>query len=230
MTTKIIICGAHGRMGQLLVRCAKEDAELEIIGVMGSGDDLSALIENTDVVVDFTTAAATLSIAKIAATHRKALVIGTTGHTDAQRSELIEAIRGIPVVLSSNFSMGVNILFHVTRQVAELFQDSDVEISETHHTHKKDAPSGTAKSLARIVEEIRGGKVPVHSHRIGDVVGDHTVSFATPDEKLELTHHALDRATFARGALRAAKWVVGKGAGLYDMQDVLGLKRSATSG
>ena len=225
MMTNVVICGAKGRMGQLLIRCAKEDSTLKIVGAIDSGDDSNEVISGADVVIDFTISSATLSLATIAAAHQKALVIGTTGHSGKERAEILKAVRAIPVVWSSNFSTGVNVLFYITRLAGELLQDAQVEISETHHTKKKDAPSGTAKSLQEILERIRGKDVPVESHRLGEVVGDHTVTFATPDERLELTHHAIDRATFARGALRAAQWVIGKNPGVYDMQDVLGLKR-----
>ncbi len=224
-TTKIIICGARGRMGQLLVGCAREDAALEVAGTIDSGDDLNAVIAHADVVVDFTNAEATLALAEITARQGKALVIGTTGHSPAQRTAIENAVRSIPVVWSSNFSTGVNILFHLTAQTAKLFANADVTIEETHHTKKKDAPSGTAKSLAEILRLAGRGDVPVESFRVGDVVGDHTVRFSTPDEMLELTHHAVQRATFARGALAAAKWVVGKRPAVYDMQDVLGLRK-----
>lgn len=223
--TNVIICGAGGRMGQLLVACAKKDPSLEITGTVGDGDDLNDVISRADVVVDFTTPSASLPIAKIAAAHKKALVIGTTGHSETERTALQDAVRGIPVVFSANFSTGVNVLFYVTRLVAQLLKNADVDISETHHTKKVDAPSGTAKRLQEILEAVRQRDVPVHSLRIGDVVGEHTVAFTTPDERLELTHRAIDRATFARGALRAAQWVVTQKPGLYDMQDVLGLKK-----
>jgi len=224
-STRIIVCGARGRMGQLLVQCAKEDPELELVGTIDSGDDLNAIVDNADVVIDFTTHEATLPSAEIATSHGKALVIGTTGHNDEEQTHIRETVRGIPVVWSSNFSTGVNVLFHLTRRAGELLRGSTVEIAETHHTKKKDAPSGTAKSLARILEKIGMTNIPIHSERTGDVVGDHTVRFSTPDETLELTHRALDRATFARGALRAAKWVITQEPGIYDMQDVLGLKK-----
>ena len=212
-------------MGQLLVRCAGEDPELEIVGTVGSSDDLSAVISGADVVIDFTNAAATLALARIAATHGKALVIGTTGHSTEDREEVLRVIGGIPVVWTSNFSTGVNILFHITRLVTELFAGADIRISETHHTKKKDAPSGTAKSLKEIIERALQRDVPIESLRIGDVVGDHTVLFETPDERIALTHSAKDRAAFARGALRAAKWILKQRPGLYDMQDVLGLRK-----
>ena len=223
--TNVVICGAEGRMGKLLVACAKKDPALSIVGTVDSGDDLAEVISPADVIIDFTTHTASLALARIAASHKKALVIGTTGHSGSERAAIVETVRGIPVVFSANFSTGVNVLFYVTRLVGELLKDADVDISETHHTKKKDAPSGTAKRLQEILEAVRGRDVPVHSLRIGEVVGDHTVAFTTPDERLELTHRAIDRATFARGALRAAKWAVTQKAGLYDMQDVLGLKK-----
>lgn len=221
---RIAICGAKGRMGQLLIAAAKDDATLEIVATIDAGDDLASAITATDVVIDFTTPEATLRIAGTSAAHGKALVIGTTGHTSAEREAIINVARGIPVVWSSNFSTGVNVLFHITRLVGELLRDAHVEISETHHTKKKDAPSGTAKTLQKILEEIRGEEVRVESRRIGEVVGDHTVLFRTEDEELTLSHHAIARATFAKGALSAAKWVVSQKAGLYDMRDVLGLR------
>lgn len=223
--TRIIICGARGRMGQLLVACAHKDRALEIVGTIDAGDDLNAVISRADVVIDFTTPSVSLPLAKIVVAHRKALVVGTTGHSKTEKAALSRAIRGIPVVWSSNFSTGVNVLFYATRIVGELLKQTDVEIAETHHTKKKDAPSGTAKRLQQILKLVLKRDVPVNSYRIGEVVGDHTIIFATPDERLELTHHCVDRATFARGALHAAKWVAKKKPGLYDMQDVLGLRK-----
>ena len=212
-------------MGQLIVACAKDDADFDIVGTIDHGNDLNSVISRSDVVIDFTNPAASLELAKITAAHTKALVIGTTGHSNTEKQELSEAVREIPVVWSSNFSTGVNVLFYVARAVAQLFPAANVEIAETHHTKKKDAPSGTAKRLQEILTLARGENVQVHSFRVGDVIGDHTVTFATKDEKLEFTHSAIDRATFARGALRAAKWIVKQKPGFYDMQDVLGLKK-----
>jgi len=223
--TKIVICGARGRMGRLLVACAQEDPALEVVGTIDFGDDLNVGLAQADVVIDFTNADASLALAEIAARHGKALVIGTTGHSQIQRDAIENAVRTIPVVWSSNFSTGVNVLFYATRLVAELLKDAEVEISETHHTMKKDAPSGTAKRLQEILKLAGKSEVPVESFRTGDVVGDHTVTFTTADERLELSHHAIDRATFARGALGAAKWVAQKKPGIYDMQDVLGLRK-----
>ncbi len=172
------------------------------------------------------------------------MVVGTTGHTEAERQELLALGGEIPLVWSSNFSTGVNVLFWLTRKAAEVLgPDYDLEIVEMHHRLKKDAPSGTARTLAQILVDVRRGQldkllrhgragmvgersateIGMHSIRGGDVVGDHTIIFAAPGERVELTHKASSRETFASGALRAAQWVVGKKAGIYDMQDVLGL-------
>jgi 4-hydroxy-tetrahydrodipicolinate reductase len=222
---KIIICGAKGRMGQTLIACAKADPELQLVGEIDQGDDLSKVVSRCDAIVDFSVHDATASIAKLAAQHKKALVIGTTGHSEREKNVVRESTRMIPVVWSANFSTGVNTLFWMTQKVAGIVGDNwEVEITETHHTAKKDAPSGTAKRLQEILKEVRGKDTPAHALRIGDVVGDHTVTFGTAGERIELTHRAGSRETFARGALRAVKWVVKQKPGLYDMQDVLGLK------
>ena len=218
---RIIISGVKGRMGQALVACAKNDPELQVIGGVDLGDDLGKLLPGADVVVEFALAEATLGTAKLCAQHKKALVIGTTGHNEPLRREITQTLAGVPVVWTGNYSTGVNTLFWLTKRVAEIVgNDWNVEIVETHHTAKKDAPSGTAKGL----QQALGRVVPIHSLRIGDVVGDHTVTFGIPGERLELSHRASSREIFARGALRAAKWVVTQVPGLYDMQQVLGLK------
>lgn len=222
---KVIICGAKGRMGQTLIACAKADLELQLAGEIDLGDDLAKIIKQTDVVVDFSSHEATAMVAKLAADHKKALVIGTTGHTDHERKVVRNLAAMIPIVWSANFSTGVNALFWATQKVAGIVGDKwEVEIVETHHTAKKDAPSGTAKRLQEILKQARGKDIPAHALRIGDVVGDHTVTFGTAGERIELTHRASSRETFARGALRAAKWAVSQRPGLYDMQDVLGLR------
>ncbi len=168
---------------------------------------------------------ATSATAAVAAARGKPLVIGTTGHSDEQRDKIRGRLAGVPVVWAANFGMGVNVLFWATQRVAEIVgNDWQAEVTETHHTAKKDAPSGTAKRLQEILGQVRGQPAPAHALRIGDVVGDHTVTFGVAGERLELTHRAGSRALFARGALEAAKWAVGQPAGLYDMQDVLGLR------
>lgn len=243
--TKIIITGAKGRMGQTLVLCAPRFPEIQIAGQVDVGDDLRGIISRTDAVIDFSSHDATAGIVELCAQNRKALVIGTTGHTDAEKNQISNLKSQIPIVWSANYSTGVNALFWLTRKAAEILGPGyDLEIIEMHHRLKKDAPSGTAKSLAEILAAARqqhlskvarhgregvGGErtaeeIGIHSVRGGDVVGDHTVIFATNGERLELTHKASSRETFANGALRAALWVVKQKPGLYDMQDVLGLK------
>jgi 4-hydroxy-tetrahydrodipicolinate reductase len=242
---KVIITGAKGRMGKALIACAPNFRELEIVGQIDVGDDLGAVIARGDVVVDFSSQTATVSVADLCAQHQKALVIGTTGHTDTNTFEVRLRKAQIPIVWASNFSTGVNALFWLTRKAAEILgPDFDLEIIEIHHRLKKDAPSGTAKTLAGILADVRKlhlekaarhgrvgmvgertlTEIGIHSVRGGDVVGDHTVIFANTGERLELTHKASSRDTFANGALRAALWVVKQKPGLYDMQDVLGLK------
>jgi 4-hydroxy-tetrahydrodipicolinate reductase len=243
--TRVIITGSKGRMGQALAACAAGHPELKIAGQIDQGDDLKTVIESGDVVIDFSFHNATAGIAELCVKHRKALVVGTTGHSDAERSQISNLKSQIPIVWSSNYSTGVNALFWLTRRAAEILGPGfDLEILEMHHRMKKDAPSGTAKSLAEILAAVRkeqlekvarhgrvgivgertSSEIGVHSIRGGDVVGDHTVIFANAGERLELTHKASSRDTFANGALRAAQWVVKQKPGLYDMQDVLGLK------
>jgi 4-hydroxy-tetrahydrodipicolinate reductase len=243
--TKLIITGSKGRMGRALVACAAHHPELEIVGQIDQGDDLRSVIKEGDVVVDFSSHSATPDIAAACAEHKKALVVGTTGHSDEAKSQISNLKSQIPIVLASNFSTGVNTLFWLTRKAAEILGPGfDLEIVEMHHRLKRDAPSGTARTLAEILAQVRkqqldkvtrhgrsgivgertAEEIGVHSVRGGDVVGDHTVIFAGAGERVELTHKASTRETFANGALRAAQWVVKQKPGLYDMQDVLGLK------
>ena len=211
-------------MGKTIRDLAKNDPEIEIVAQCDLGDSIEAAMKNCDVVIDFSHADATDEICRAAVQHRKSLVIGTTGHSQQQRRTIEEAAHSLPIVLASNFSVGVNVLFWVTRKAAELLgQDFNAEIIETHHKMKKDAPSGTAKSLAEILKSENQHEIPIQSVREGEVVGEHTVIFTGPRERLELTHRAASREIFGRGALRAAKWIMGKPAGLYSMQDVLGL-------
>jgi 4-hydroxy-tetrahydrodipicolinate reductase len=181
-------------------------------------------MKNCDVAIDFSQADSIDEICRAASQHRKSLVIGTTGHSQQQRKTIEETAHSVPIVLASNFSVGVNVLFWLTQKAAEFVgSDFNPEIVETHHTMKKDAPSGTAKTLAEILKGVRSSEIPIQSIREGEVVGEHTVIFKGPGESLELTHRAADRGIFARGALRAAKWIVDKRPGLYSMQDVLAL-------
>lgn len=243
--TKIIITGSKGRMGRALVACAAHHPDLQVVGQIDQGDDLKSVIAPADVVIDFSSHCATADIAALCAEFGKAIVIGTTGHSTEDRSQITRYSAQIPMVLSSNYSTGVNTLFWLTRKAAEILGPAfDLEIVEMHHRLKRDAPSGTAKTLAEILAGVRqqqlsqvvrhgregivgertATEIGMHSVRGGDVVGDHTVIFANVGERLELTHKASSRETFANGALRAAAWVKSQKPGLYDMQDVLGLK------
>jgi 4-hydroxy-tetrahydrodipicolinate reductase len=221
---RLTIIGAAGRMGKSVVDVAQNDPEIQIAALCDLGDSIESGLKNSDVAIDFSQAESLEEICRAALHHRKPLVIGTTGHSERQREILEETGRSVAIVLASNFSVGVNVLFWLTRKTAELLgSDFDPEIIETHHKMKKDAPSGTAKSLGEILKTLRNSEISIQSIREGEVVGEHTVIFAGPGERLELTHHAADRAIFAAGALRAAKWIINKAAGLYSMQDVLGL-------
>lgn len=247
MSTPLRLCiyGAKGRMGQALIRCAAEDPELEVTAGVDTGDDFAAALAKCDAVIDFSATHITAQVAKASAEAGKVLVIGTTGHELAEREQIHKAAARIPLVFSPNYSVGVNTLFWLTRKAAEILgPDFDLEVVEMHHRLKKDSPSGSARHLAEILAEVRqldyaesarhgragivgertSNEIGVHAIRGGDVVGDHTVIYAAPGERLELTHKASSRDTFARGALRAAQWAAKQPAGLYDMQDVLGLK------
>jgi 4-hydroxy-tetrahydrodipicolinate reductase len=249
MTKKVTIITivGTGRMGHALTCCAKNIPEIKVLGQIGRERECiptSDLIRLSDVVIDFSVHTATCEIVNLCVEHNKPLVIGTTGHTDAEGSEITARGSKIPMVWSSNYSVGVNLLFWLTSKATEILgRRFDVEIIELHHRLKKDAPSGTAKTLASIVARVRGqlisevtrngrkgiigarssSEIGIHSLRGGDVVGDHTVLFATDGERLELTHKASSRDTFAKGALRAAQWVTEQKPGIYSMQEVLQL-------
>ena len=188
-------------------------------------DDVKSAIGRGDVVIEFTTPEATLAHVQVAQTQRKPMVIGTTGLSEAQVGQLRAAAKAIPIVFSPNMSPGVNVLFELAQRAAERLGPSyDVEVLESHHRQKKDAPSGTAKRLAELLAAVRkqpASSVPVHAIRAGDIIGDHTVVLAGPAERLELTHRAQSREVFARGALRAAQFVHSQPPGLYDMSHVL---------
>lgn len=242
-TPRILINGAKGRMGVAVAAAARE-LGLPVGAAVDLGDDLDAALQSSDVVVDFSSHRATRAILEAAVRHGKPVVLGTTGHDAAEKSALLALAARVPCVWAGNFSVGVNLLFALTRRAsAVLGADYDAEVVEMHHRFKKDAPSGTAARLLEIIleerrldasalrhgrEGITGERTPtevgIHALRGGDVVGDHTVMFAALGERLELTHKASDRGIFARGALRAAQWVGSRPPGVYDMQDVLGLK------
>lgn len=240
---RVLLVGAKGRMGQA-ISAAAESAEVVLVACLDQDDDLTKGIGGCDVVIDFSHPGATDAICRACLAAGKPLVTGTTGHSSEERALLEKASKSLPVISSPNFSIGVNALFWLTRRAAEMLgQDFDLEIVETHHRLKKDAPSGTAKKLTEILCEVRkldyaknvahgreglvgerpSAEIGVHSIRGGDAVGDHTVMFAGRGERLELKHEASSRETFAMGALRAARWIVGKPPGLFSMEDVLGL-------
>lgn len=207
--------------------------------------DLSEVIGDADVVIDFANnTEAVLGHTRLAAADKKAMVIGTTGFNETEVEEIKKLSKEIPIVLAPNMSIGVNLLFKLVKETAKVLKDKgfDIEVVEMHHRYKKDAPSGTASKVVDILKEETGIKniiygregfyengrpdneIAVFSLRGGDVVGEHTVIFAGLGERIELTHKASSRDIFARGAIEASKWIKGKPAGLYDMQDVLGLK------
>jgi 4-hydroxy-tetrahydrodipicolinate reductase len=213
-------------MGQTIASLSRQDADASVAAEVDQGDSIEAGIQTCDVAIDFSTAAAINEICKLALKHKRPLVIGTTGHSAAQKESIRSTASSIPIVFASNFSAGVNVLFWLSGKAVKLLgEDFHPEIVETHHQMKKDAPSGTAKTLAEIIKTEKGGdeEIPVRSIREGEVVGEHTVILSGPGERLELMHKASSRETFASGALAAAKWVVDKPPGLYSMQDVLGL-------
>lgn len=243
MALKILLNGSKGRMGQAIAGLAA-GMDAVISTAIDAGDDPAAHLAGCDVIIDFSAHQATGQLLELAAKHRKPIVIGTTGHSADEKKHLRALAAKVPCVWAGNFSVGVNLLFALTRRAtAVLGADYDTEVIEMHHRFKKDAPSGTAARLLEIILEerklnanaLRHGRsgitgerqpaeVGVHALRGGDVVGDHTVLFAGLGERIELTHKASDRGIFARGAIRAAQWVVAQPPGVYDMQDVLGLK------
>jgi 4-hydroxy-tetrahydrodipicolinate reductase len=221
---RVLLIGAAGRMGKTVLDLAQSDREIEIAAQCDLGDAIEPAMKNCDVAIDFSQADSSDEICCAALKHGKPLVIGTTGHSQQQRKTIEQTAQSVPIVLASNFSVGVNVLFWLTQKAAELLgEDFNPEIVETHHTMKKDAPSGTAKTLGEILKAVRSSEIPIQSVREGDVVGEHAVMFSGPGESLELTHRAANRGIFAAGALRAAKWVIIKPPGLYSMQHVLGL-------
>jgi 4-hydroxy-tetrahydrodipicolinate reductase len=241
---RLAVVGASGRMGRAVVRLARE-AGLEIVCAVGTTevgrdvgelagvgptgicvvDGLAALEHaRADVAIDFSTPAATLALASIAAAAGTAVVSGTTGLDDAARAALDRAAARIPLLWEPNMSVGVHVLARLVAQATASLADWDVEIVETHHRAKVDAPSGTALRLAEAVQAAREGsaQIGMHALRGGDVVGDHVVHVLGGGERLELTHRATSRDVFAHGALRAASWIAGKAPGRYTLGDVLG--------
>ena len=266
--TRIAIHGAGGRMGRALIEAVRDadggelvaaldrpdspligiDAgEMAGLGNLGVaiGDDLAALGDGFEVLIDFTAPQATLAALAHCRAHGRGMVIGTTGLDAEQKQAIAEAAETIPVVFAPNMSVGVNLTFKLAELAARVLGDSvDIEIVEAHHRHKVDAPSGTALRLGEVVAEALGrdleecavyGReghtgprerrtIGFETIRAGDIVGEHTVLYAANGERVEITHRATSRMTFAGGAVRAAQWLAGRDRGLFDMQDVLGLR------
>jgi len=268
MTTRIAIAGAAGRMGKALIEATQKNSDASLAGAIvrptstlvgvdagefgGVGKldvkivgDIEQTIQNFDVLIDFSSPAATLANVKICAAHNKPIVVGTTGFSDSEKAELLSYQTQIPVLLSANFSTGVNLCFKLLDMAARVLGDEyDVEVYEAHHRHKVDSPSGTAvrmgevlaNALERDLKQVavygREGQIGPRPRdtigfatvRGGDVVGDHTVMFMADGERVEITHKASSRLAFANGAVRAAVWLKKQKTGLFDMQDALGLR------
>lgn len=233
---KLGIAGACGKMGRRIFEFAGFDKEIEVAFLLEKkgtpliGREMGRLKVSSnpdglflvDVLVDFTLPEAADEHLDYAARYKKAMVLGTTGLTDAQKNKVEEVSKIVPIVFSPNMSIGVNVLFSILPEIAKkLGPDYSVEIVEAHHKAKKDAPSGTAKKLAEVITQVTKKDIPMHSIRLGDIFGDHTVVFCGNSERVEIRHQAHSRDLFAVGALKAAKWIFGKPAGLYSMQDVL---------
>lgn len=234
---KLGIAGACGRMGRRIFELARKDKDFEINlalekkGIPAIGKDIKGIKISSnpdglflvDVFVDFTTPLGTATNLDYLARYKKPAVIGTTGLNPEQLKKLREISKIVPVVFSPNMSIGVNVLFDLLPEIIKrLGPDYSIEIIEAHHRAKRDAPSGTAKKMAKILADATGREIPIHAIRLGDIIGDHTIIFAGNSERIEIKHQAHSRDLFALGALKAAKWVLSQTRpGLYSMQDVL---------
>jgi 4-hydroxy-tetrahydrodipicolinate reductase len=219
---KLVIVGAKGRMGTRIAELAGQSSAFAVSAHLDIGSDAKD-VKNGDVIIDFSQPEASLVYLGEAVRRRKAYVLGTTGFTKEQERAIQKAARSIAVLKSSNMSLGVNVFFNVAQRIAKTLPDFKVHIQETHHVHKKDAPSGTALQAGGLIEKVSKQKITYESFREGEVVGDHRIIFKGPADTLELFHHAESRDIFAAGALQAARWVAKKRPGLYSMFDVLGL-------
>ena len=244
-TVNVIIYGSKGRMGKALLEALEKEPRLKLVGEINSSESIDPVLPLADVIIDFTNVESTIPLVGKCFEAKKALVIGTTGHTKEVQLQIAAAAKEIPLVFSPNYSVGVNTLFWLTKKATEILgPEYDSEIIEMHHRFKKDAPSGTARRLAEIIAEVRhldyekdtyhgrfgmpgartATEIGMHALRVGDAIGEHTVILGTLGERLELTYCASTREAYAIGALRAALWLNNQLPGLYDMQDVLGLK------
>lgn len=264
---KVIVCGGCGKMGSKVAQLIYKNKDMELVGIIESPshpgigkdwgatvglgetgiiikDDLEEIIQNADQIVEFTNPKVSLQHLEIVSKYKKAMIMGTTGFSSEEIEKIKKLAQGIPFLLSPNMSLGVNLLFKLAAEVATaLGDDYDIEIIETHHRFKKDAPSGTAKKLAQeiarakninldevaiygregMIGEKKRGEIGIHSIRSGDITGEHTVMFTTLGERLELTHKAHSRDTFAYGTIQAIKFLKDKPTGFYKMKDVLNI-------
>jgi len=246
----VIVCGGCGKMGSTVARLVRQNENMKLAGIIESPshpkkgkdwgivtglgetgiiikDNLEEIIQNTDQVVEFTNPQVSLKHLEIVSKYKKAMIMGTTGFSSEEIKEINKLAQGIPFLLSPNMSLGVNLLFKLAAETAAaLSDDYDIEIVEAHHRFKKDAPSGTAKKLAQEIAKAKGVNldevaIDIHSIRSGDITGEHTVMFTALGERLELTHKAHSRDTFAYGTIQAIKFMKGKPPGFYEMKDVL---------
>jgi 4-hydroxy-tetrahydrodipicolinate reductase len=241
---RIAVVGASGRMGQTIIEAISQNDKVSLGATLDKGDDLIATLDQFDVLIDFTRPEATLEYLAICQNSGKAMVIGTTGFSDDQLQEINNAAKNMAIVFAPNMSIGVNLSLKLLDMAARVIgEEADIEIVEAHHRHKVDAPSGTALKMGEVVANALGrdlsecavygregieeprdrNTIGFSTIRGGDVVGEHTVSFFMEGERVEITHKASSRLTFANGAVRAAGWLEGQSAGLYSMQDVLDL-------
>lgn len=263
---KVVVCGGCGKMGSSIARLIHQNKNMRLTGIIESPthpeiskdwgiavglgkteifikDNLEEIIQETDQVVEFTNPEVSLKHCEISSKYNKSIIIGTTGFSSEEMQKIKELSADIPILLSPNMSLGVNLLFKLVTEAATILgNEYDVEVVEAHHRFKKDAPSGTAKKLAAeiarvkksnptevetfgrkgIIGERKREEIGIHSIRGGDITGEHTVIFAAVGERLELTHKAHNRDTFAHGTIKAIKFLEGKPAGFYEMKDVLG--------
>jgi 4-hydroxy-tetrahydrodipicolinate reductase len=263
----VIVCGGCGKMASLIAWQVYHENDLELVGIIEApkhpsiGEDwgtvngigktgikialeLDSIIDKCDVVVDFTNPEATMEHLEICSRHKKAIVIGTTGLGEGQVEEIKKTAKIVPIVFSPNMALGVNLLFELVKKVAGVLDNQyDVEIIETHHHHKKDAPSGTAKKIAELIAQERNinlaenvvygrsgnvgerkhGEIGVHAVRAGNISGEHTIIFASTGESLELTHKAYSREAFAEGAVKAIYFIIDKKKAFYTMKEVLNI-------
>ncbi|MEP7102208.1 MAG: 4-hydroxy-tetrahydrodipicolinate reductase [Burkholderiales bacterium] len=242
---RVAVAGASGRMGRMLIEAIEGTDDLRLTGALDVGADLRAGLANAQVLIDFTRPEGTLAHLAVCRELGVKCVIGTTGFSDAQKAQIAEHAQHIAIMLAPNMSVGVNVVLKLLDIAARALNEGyDIEIVEAHHRHKVDAPSGTALKMGEVVaaalgrdlkdcavygrEGVTGERDPstigFATVRGGDIVGDHTVLFAGTGERIEITHKASSRATFAQGALRAARFLASRSSGLFDMNDVLGLQ------